>query len=514
MSENIHNIDKLFKDRIEQHEEEPSPNVWNAIDNDLDKKKIVSVSKKYYKLKWVAIALLLFSFGLGMYVLQITKTDREIVKKNSVEKPLKNNNDSVKNNVKDLNQVLGKNNAQIRKTKGLIQKKVLHDTAEKNNYITSNGGQDNNKIVPDEFFRDSLVEQNKTAKLNKGVAISPGEKKKNTTEPEGKNNEATISNKESIKEKESYQNFLPFEKSINDIPVAPQSPGMQHQQLFITPFLNPEILLSNPNAAYATGIENTKAINENYKKQKKTSIKVSKEPLFSATIFFSPDIISYNIESDHPRFREDDKDEIKKNESPKFSSTFGILIGYNMNKSWKIQSGATVFTRVTNINSKTIYARPDNNGNVDFRLNCFSGSTVIPLKSGIPPTPGDSTNASAQNSLQYLGVPLVVQYNISKGKLSINPAAGIAVNFLLKNKIETVIKTINGNESGSTNVQGLKSSYLNGSISLGAEYKLSKKIALSFVPTARFALSSINRGEPVKTTLNSVGFATGLTFKF
>jgi hypothetical protein len=77
-----------------------------------------------------------------------------------------------------------------------------------------------------------------------------------------------------------------------------------------------------------------------------------------------------------------------------------------------------------------------------------------------------------------------------------------------------VIDAASGKESASTNVQGLKLSYFNGSISVGADYSLNKKIALSFAPTARFALSTINKGEPVKTTLNSVGFATGLTYNF
>ncbi|MDQ2719566.1 MAG: outer membrane beta-barrel protein [Bacteroidota bacterium] len=511
MSESLHNIDKLFRDKIEQHEEEPSSNVWNAIDNDLDKKKIVSVSKKYYKLKWVAMALLLFSLGLGMYILQIRRNNNEIVKKNSIEK-LSKNNDSVKSNVKDLNQVLGENDAQIRKTKGLIQYKALQDTGDRNNYITRSGAEDNNKILSDESLSYGPLKEDHTAKLNKAVAISTDGKKKNIVELKDKNNETTITNTEQIKE--SFQNTFPAKRFNNDILLASKSPEMHYQQLFTVPLFTSKIILSNEARDNASAIENAKTFKEKNKKQKNGSTKTSKEPLFFATLFFSPDIISYNIESDHPRFREDDKDEIKKNESLKFSSTFGFLVGYNINNRWKLQSGATFFTRVTNINSKTIYARSDNNGNVDFRINCFSGSSIIPLKSGNHPAPGDSTNASAKNSLKYLGVPLVLQYAISKGKLSIIPGAGFEVNFLLKNKIETVINTASGKENATTNVQGLRPSYLNGSISLGAEYRLSRKIALSFVPTGRFALSPINEGEPIKTTLNSVGFITGLTFRF
>ena len=118
---------------------------------------------------------------------------------------------------------------------------------------------------------------------------------------------------------------------------------------------------------------------------------ISKESLFSATAFFSPEIISDNIRSDHPRFSEDDKNEIRKDEKLKFATNFGILVGYNFSKNWRLQSGISLFNRKTDINSKTIYARPDDRGNVDFRLSCSSGSSFIPLKSGDHPVQGDST---------------------------------------------------------------------------------------------------------------------------
>ena len=47
MNENLHNIDRLFKNAIEQHDETPSSEVWDAIDKKLDKNKVVSISRKY-----------------------------------------------------------------------------------------------------------------------------------------------------------------------------------------------------------------------------------------------------------------------------------------------------------------------------------------------------------------------------------------------------------------------------------------------------------------------------------
>ena len=233
-------------------------------------------------------------------------------------------------------------------------------------------------------------------------------------------------------------------------------------------------------------------------------------PLLSATLFFSPDLVSTNVKNDHPLFREEDSHEIEKDEKIKSSYTIGVLIDYNTGKNWKLESGVTFSTRFTDIEPKTIYARPDNNGNINYRFNCSAGYSFVTLKSSsLPPVSGDSISAlTSKNILQYIGVPLVVKYMFGKGRFSLTPGVGISANFLTKGKIETTIPTTTGNESVTSNdIQGLKSTYFNGLASIGAQYKLNKTFELTFIPTARFALSSINKDAPVKTYLNSIGFA-------
>ncbi len=82
MNKDLHNIDDLFRKALEENQELPSASVWENIDKTLDKKKVVSISKKYNKLKWVAAVLLLFSLGMAMYTLHIRKQNRELVKQN------------------------------------------------------------------------------------------------------------------------------------------------------------------------------------------------------------------------------------------------------------------------------------------------------------------------------------------------------------------------------------------------------------------------------------------------
>src|SRR5260370_40929281 len=80
MSENLHHIDKIFKDSIEEHEEMPSRHVWDVIDSKLDKNKVNRVSRKYNRLKQVAILLFLLLLCITVYDLSIKHHGDKVVK--------------------------------------------------------------------------------------------------------------------------------------------------------------------------------------------------------------------------------------------------------------------------------------------------------------------------------------------------------------------------------------------------------------------------------------------------
>jgi len=113
--------------------------------------------------------------------------------------------------------------------------------------------------------------------------------------------------------------------------------------------------------------------------------------------------------------------------------------------------------------------------------------------------------------LQYIGIPVAVKFNIVKGNFSFNALAGLSTNFLTKGKIETTVeKGFNNETEVVNNIQGLKKIYFSGLTGLGVEYKFSKSMALSFAPTFRFALNSINQNTSVKSYPNSFGLIVGL----
>ncbi len=524
MSENLHNIDDLFKKAIDEHGDTPSLKVWEAIDKNLDKKKVVSISKKYNKLKWAAAVLLLASFGMAMYTWQTRMKNKELVKQNNINKvsKIKNKTKTKNNNNKNftLPEIITPQNEKNSDTQNKKQinspltQTVTNTDKQKNqqeNFVQQNitTAQKEKNLLPTSSQHNNTAKDKE--KVEQTLAANQDEKK---SEQFDKNNKQQKNKRviirDNIKTKVPENTITTPEKYIVDAPIifinVPKPYGILEIQS-VNPFSNSLPFLS-------ASAENITEKNKNASSKKSTA-KSTKSSLFSATIFFSPEFVFSNVKDDHPRFREDNRNEIKNNEKIISSSSYGLLLEYSVGSNWKLQSGVAVFTRVTGINTKIIYARPDNNGNVNYRLSCSAGSVYVPLKSGANPSQGDSTKIlSAKNTLQYISIPLAVKYVIGKGKLNLVPGVGISANILSKGKTETVIATTGGSESsGSNNIEGLKSNYFNSQISLGAQYHLSKKIALNFTPTARLALSSINKNAAVKTKLNSFGLSAGITIK-
>jgi hypothetical protein len=530
MSEDLHNMDDLFRKALEENQELPSQTVWDNIDKTLDKKKVVSISKKYNKLKWVAAALLLFSLGMAMYTLHIRKQNRELVKQNKEGRNTLKQNSQDQIAAKDSSIVSTKNIGRPRETNNPVnfQKKNV-DSNVANNKIKITGNTNLANKAGEEKKSAPVKSQDNTllpGKPTESVVLQNQEKSVLKKSPdfkmrieEGKidsaNNITVRDNRKLITDKNDLAQVKTKNNPTNQI-VTDKQKNIETEELI------PELINDFPLSIQKPDIQIDKILQQQATalNNKKTSFSKNKinpggSSLFSATVFFSPDIVSTALKDDHPRFREEERNAIEKDEQIKFSSTFGILLDYTIGKNWKLESGLTYSSRKTAIDPKTIYARPDNDGNINYRFNCSAGYSYVTVKSPTPPASGDSVNALAStNNLQYIGLPLNVKYIFTTGRFSILPGAGVSFNFLTKGKIETTIATYTGTKNSSTdNIQGLKSMYLNGSASIGFQYKLSKTFSLSFEPAFRFALSSINKDASVKTNLNSIGLSTGLVIK-
>ncbi len=506
MKENLHDIDKLFKAALDVHEETPSMDVWNAIDKNLDKNKVVDINRKYIQLKRVAAALLILLLGAGVYTLSTWKTTREQADNNN----LKSNNPgndtrSLTNTQNKQENITGSNTKNIVTTVDNERPdKISGKPALQKNELHNRGGI---KVDPDLINSTVVSKQRDEEILNTpvgGKIIIAKRTKKTILANSGFGEIENKTGKETL--------------NINSL--KKENAGLRN--LTILPEINPEILKAKPVASNKKNIFPVSGILPGHLTTKALpdkKMKIKKAPAFDATIFFAPNISSNLIKDDkherRPGRPDEDRDKIRKEEQHQISTTFGVLIGYNMNKHLSLQSGISLSNTSIRINPKIIYADMDNTGAVKYRYNFSSGYLFLSPKSGINPAVGDSIRAlESSNTLQYASIPFAVKYNYSLKKIDLSASIGTSINILTKSIIKTEIGDgPNKEENTSNKIIGLKSKYFSGNISIGASYKITDRIALSFLPAYNFALSSSTKDATVKSYPNTISLVAGIRYR-
>ena len=504
MKKNLHDIDKLFKAAIDDLEESPSSGVWDAIDSNLDKNKVIDIRKKYILLKRVSIVLLLLLLGFGVHTYNTWNAAKIAAMNNTIK-----NNEQISS----IENVQGPQKEQNKITTANTS---INNNADKESTVNVN----NKRQAQEEDARAKMLDISQ----NQVLINSSGSLNKVDEE----NIYATRKGKILINRRTQKTNIT--NAAVGEYGNEMGNAGLTTEKnevisgLSVIPEINPEILKAKPADAanefilpgnYILGDNrNTFASPDKLKQTKKAAS-------FAATVFYAPNISSNSIKNDHHEHRmgrpdnDGDKEKIRNGENHQSSNSAGVLLDYNMNKHWSLESGFFLSNKTIHINPKTIYADLDDNGNVKYLYNCSSGYLFLSSKSITNPVVGDSIQAfESTNTLQYISIPLTVKYNFPINRFDLFASAGTAVNILTKGKMETEIQNGPVKEITVNNkINGLKSSYFGGMLGIGALYNITGKVVISFMPSFNFALTSSTKGASVKTYPNSISMAAGIMYR-
>ncbi len=540
MDENLHDIDKLFRDPIEEHEEMPAAKVWDAIESNLDKSNIVSIKKKYNNLKKLAAVLLLLLLGTIAYEIQTKKPGGKNVAVNDKQQSAAGS--SAKEKTAPVNQTI------VTTTPGGASDTAI--AAAGNNYTTSNAIKGANDSIADlpvtpaannaasgatRQEQSSNVASNAPSvnkpKKKMGIPVShtagaAGSNTNTTSLSAGRQKKSSSGQKTKITVHHNETEEEVVVDKQDAVPASYKNERVATSHYLTALLQEPAELLHNgywnkqPSAQlYPAAVLPEADIKNRIAKSMRT--KTTRPFHFSITPFVSPQFSFNRLEDDHydpgpgPR-PVNGREKIKEEEQRQASTALGLLIDIPVGKNWGLQSGVSYTSRKTEIEPKKIFAKMDTDGKVKYRFDCASGYTYISPKAGAAPVVGDSVTAAAStNTLQYITVPLAVNYSFSLGKFNIVPAAGVMINFLAKQQIQTEIIQGAVKEAQTINtIQGMKSAYFNAFTGVAVEYNFSKKAALSLMPLGNFALSSINKDAAVKSYPNSFGLSAGIKVKF
>ncbi|HUZ60694.1 MAG TPA: outer membrane beta-barrel protein [Hanamia sp.] len=507
MDKNLHDIEDLFRKGLEDNEEIPPENTWNRIDKILDKDKIISINKKYARLKRIVFLLMFLLAGLSIY----DWNNRNKNNPDKINSAILNNGEKTKNNNADLSSAINKN-ANADNNQRLITKigksniadnilKQPHKKSEESISSFSRVNDTNSSVSkPGKKSEKTIL-----ASTNKNLKSSITKQRKTKENIFGIKTPAQIENEHDVVVNHINSDSIKRLLSLIQFNSLSVTKMKSTTELIETKKILPTTALSKPNFK----INNSKNI---FQKQ---TIKSQKKSQFYVTGFFSPEISFSRMHDNHSGNQNGNTTDAENNETETFSYIFGTLIEYKTGRHWSLQSGFTLSTRNRDIDPCTIYAKPDNTGTIKYQINTSSGYGYILPSFSNNPNVGDSIfSKSTTNTLQYLGIPLSVKYSINKGKFTLNAMTGISPNFLTQGKITTEVEKGNDNEmETAVKIIGLKKFYLSGMAGIGLDYNFYKNLSADFSPTIRFALNPINDEVPVKSFPNSLGVSLGLKLK-
>lgn len=469
MDKNLHDdIGDLFYDGIEPLSQPPRKEVWENIEQQLDKKDAAQYKQKFITARRMSVILLFLLIGFitcTLIYFNNKKTGNETSNRLTGDKKFNDNNVQQPANINaDVSSSLTNNN----RNKETNEKNFLK--------ISSTNDNDNNK-----------------QKTNTGIVTIKGNI--NNNKPADVLTESnTVQNGYYI----IPENLAPLplkNSAVNDTsslekiaaPVFKTAPATQNSQ---------------------TNIAKNNTASKNV--IKKNTVYHG----FFLSFFAAPEKVFYHLKNGvlNPY---DNKELIQNREKQDISFSTGILLGYAVNKRFTLQSGIGFSTANTNIAPSKIYAEKNNSGNIKYRYNTSTGYGYILPSFSSAPAVGDSlSTARADQTIQYINVPLIAKYKFGNRKFTVAAGAGVSINFLTKAKLNTEVVSAQGQQKESiTKLEGMKKIYPGLILAPELQYNPSKKIILSAAPFFKYALAPANKGNIVKTYPYSIGLAIGITYK-
>lgn len=491
MSENLHHIDKLFKKAIEEHEEIPSNNIWDQIDKGLDKNKVVSIQRKYYVLKRVAVAVFIFAFAASVFAIYFNSrynkssapTANQAINNNNQQDKINNTSSgTIANSITNQSKGNKETNLPVKSDANSSANSSTFSSTSSNNNTTALSSADKNKISNGPSDQNKLTENLLTHKKQPLEIITKG------------NTPIANKSKKPIKINSSEQDGPNVTQTHLHEMISSESQVNIFEPSFLKSFERSNIVSAS-----------TSPIS-----------KMKKQAHLSVTVFGGPQKNINLLKDEDQPFRPGNRDEFRHSEHSMSSVRTGVLFEYPLTSNWSISSGVIYSTSITSIAPKVVFARPDDRGNIKYEFNCSAGYTYIPTKTGSTPLIGDSAKVfNSRSRISYISIPITAGYNLSAGKFILKPSLGLLVNFLSNGKVESEISSNSMNTMNSTNpISGLKSNYLSGEINLTAVYQLNSKIGIMLSPGSQFALSSINKNTSVKTYPGYIGVTGGMRVAF
>ncbi|WP_435135474.1 outer membrane beta-barrel protein [Formosa sp. A9] len=472
MSDRKH-IDRLFQEHLKDLDHAPDPDVWKAIEAELNnKKKQRRVIPIWWRTAGVAALLLLFlALGISFFNTNTSAPTHTVTEQELPD---------------SLNQTLNNTN------KTPIQ---ITDAAN-----TSKSESEDNSI--------SKVNNTSTVANTKSISSKPTVITKSiaSTENEDTRNIASNNNKDS---KSSSSNTVPSE-SISTSELNPKNENIGlAQKNTQKPANNSTTKQTTP-----TKIKDTLSIEEAIA-QAETSESTPATKKWNINPNIAP--VYYNAAGTGSHL---DDQFVNNSKTGEINTSYGLSVGYAVTQKLKIRSGINSVKLSFNTNDVVVYEpsasafaatpqlkhvktpkQPDNLAMVSANnLSGINNNSFL----------NESTNAVINQNINYFEVPLELEYNIINKRIGLHVIGGVSTFFLNDN---TVYSESNSNRSYLGEATNLNDVSFSTNLGIGVDYSFAKRFNINLEPTVKYQFNAYNQTSgSVRPYI--IGVYTGFSYKF
>lgn len=562
---NKKHIDRLFQEKFKDFEAKPNPNVWNAIQDQLDSpQNAARIIPFWIKAAGVAALLLLF-FGLGTTLLN---DDNTLLDKSPVvEIDQESNSDSNTSTTQDAseNQVSSNNSntsTELQDNKRNPENGLTEQEQVQNNYNTSPDSKqpsltvktsdaplersnsaahnESNSIVntskntprttlDQNMAQDKMSQSNQPQENNQITAHNNKDKgatntaklgpsnASNRDPSEGNSTENSLANPEQLSDKVVQR---PLEQNmkqnvINDINNTDNNNNINNTDaaLALAQSLNEKeeekstiVKDSIGSNAIDEAIAETEDLVEKEKLLNRWTLNANVAPVYYNTLGKGSHI--------HDQFVENPK-------NGEINTSYGISVGYALNDRLKVRSGLNKlnlsYDTANVIVFQTVANTPGSNPlrNIDFKPT-IQGQSISVLSAdnlGVQQINGivnDQLNAALSQRISYVEIPVELEYTMINKRFGLHLIGGLSTFILNDNEVVTEVenrKTVIGKAN---NINSLSFST---NLGLGLDYKFTDTFKFNLEPTFKYQINAYSEiSGDFKPYI--IGVYTGFTYKF
>ena len=485
------NIDRLYQEKLKDLEITPNEQLWENIQSKLPVKKR-RIIPLWLKLSGVAAGLLLmFTIGNSIFSneeLPIGGGENSVVETEKNEDDKVNstdNNSSTKENeiIEDLNSVNNNENEEFvdqSKKEAANEAELINEKNEslKAEEISKPVNNDRNSLVADNLNTHEEVEEIRNADSKKENQLVRKESSQ-LTNPQKESIDLT----KKVAEATDIQNEIESLEKADDL----TDDGKESITDAIAAAENPE-----------------KEPEEEEKEYKKWRVATNLAPVYFNTMGSGSSI--------HGQFDNNSKTSNR-------NMSYGVTASYFINERLSVRAGLNSVKLGYSTNDILVYNNIQVSTdvmamrNIDFNKAAQDLSFISAGSFHFGQVPGvlsNHLNASIDQELGFLEVPLELEYKLIDKKFGFHIIGGFSALFLESNDIYSVVDGQSTLIGEATNIN--KTSY-SANLGLGLNYKMSQKFNLNLEPVFKYQINTFtNTSGDFRPYF--IGFYTGLSYKF